>query len=135
MLARRLLLVLMLQVEAEGSIPSDLRFYCPNPHCSAPIQLDKSKAQPNDPLNCAACSTKICIFCRVEWHKGFTCEEYQVSHDGRSMNQELEQTTGHVIFLQGIAFPIGNGAESYGAWVLGQSLLFALESMTLSRPP
>ena len=70
-----------MQVEAEASIPEEARFYCPNPHCSAPIYLEGDPA-PDSAQVCPACSSKICAYCRVVWHKGFGCAEYQVGlHD------------------------------------------------------
>ncbi|GAB4815539.1 hypothetical protein N2152v2_002585 [Parachlorella kessleri] len=64
------------QVEAEASIPEVARLYCPNPHCSAPFHLEGEPA-PNSPQICPACSHKIFPYCRVVWHKGFSCVEYQ----------------------------------------------------------
>ncbi|PSC76100.1 E3 ubiquitin-ligase ARI4 [Micractinium conductrix] len=64
------------QVMAEASIPEQARFYCPNRRCSAPFPLDR-EPQPDTPSFCPACDSKICTHCRVVWHKGFRCAEYQ----------------------------------------------------------
>ncbi|GAB4815536.1 hypothetical protein N2152v2_002582 [Parachlorella kessleri] len=66
------------QVEAEASIPEERKFYCPNSRCSALIVLE-GEALPDSPQVCPACSHKICAYCRVVWHKGFDCAEYQDS--------------------------------------------------------
>lgn len=76
------------QVEAEASIPSERRFYCPNPVCSAPLLLD-APAEPNDPLYCAACGSKVCAFCRTVWHKGASCDEYQALPDTLRQPEDL----------------------------------------------
>ena len=70
-----------LQVEAEASIPDECKFYCPNSCCSA-LMAFEGEALPDSPQFCPACSHKICTYCRVVWHKGFGCAEYQVGlHD------------------------------------------------------
>ena len=66
-----------LQVQAEASIPDQLRFYCPNPRCSAPFVLEGEPGR-DSPIFCPTCSTKLCAWCRTIWHKGFGCQEYQV---------------------------------------------------------
>ncbi|KAF9819392.1 hypothetical protein IEO21_02135 [Rhodonia placenta] len=51
------------------------RYYCPNPRCSALVQVHDD---PNDPLaQCPSCNSRICVPCRVVWHENLTCEEYQ----------------------------------------------------------
>lgn len=70
------------QVMAEASIPEQARFYCPNRRCSAPFPLDR-EPQPDTPSFCPACDSKICTHCRVVWHKGFRCAEYQVGSTGK----------------------------------------------------
>ncbi|KAI0336752.1 hypothetical protein GY45DRAFT_1315385 [Cubamyces sp. BRFM 1775] len=51
------------------------RHYCPNPHCSALVQLDEDSEDPQ--AICPSCNTVICVPCRVVWHNDLTCEEYQ----------------------------------------------------------
>ncbi len=67
----------LVQVEAEASIPDQLRCYCPNPRCSVPFLLEAEPAA-DSPVYCPACSTKICAFCSIVWHEGCGCKEYQV---------------------------------------------------------
>ncbi|KAI0659334.1 hypothetical protein C8Q70DRAFT_987272 [Cubamyces menziesii] len=51
------------------------RYYCPNPHCSALVQLDEDSDDPQ--AICPSCNKVICVPCRVVWHDDLTCEEYQ----------------------------------------------------------
>lgn len=63
------------KLSVEASIPAEQRFYCPFPNCSALMQLDRMG--PDSPVRCYSCSKDLCPFCRVGWHKGFTCQRYQ----------------------------------------------------------
>ncbi|CAL1708948.1 unnamed protein product [Somion occarium] len=51
------------------------RHYCPNPRCSALVQLHDDPDEPQ--AQCPACSTLMCVPCRVVWHQDLSCEEYQ----------------------------------------------------------
>ncbi|KAH9849628.1 hypothetical protein C2E23DRAFT_355417 [Lenzites betulinus] len=51
------------------------RHYCPNPRCSALVQLDEDSDDPQ--AVCPSCASVICVPCRVVWHQDLTCEEYQ----------------------------------------------------------
>ncbi|KAI0827131.1 hypothetical protein BC628DRAFT_1409914 [Trametes gibbosa] len=51
------------------------RHYCPNPRCSALVQLDEDSDDPQ--AICPACNLVICVPCRTVWHHELTCEEYQ----------------------------------------------------------
>ncbi|KAI0674525.1 hypothetical protein C8Q78DRAFT_1015358 [Trametes maxima] len=51
------------------------RHYCPNPRCSALVQLDEDSEDPQ--ALCPSCNSLICVPCRVVWHDDLTCEEYQ----------------------------------------------------------
>ncbi|KZT10255.1 uncharacterized protein LAESUDRAFT_672944 [Laetiporus sulphureus 93-53] len=62
------------------SIP---RYYCPNPRCSAIVEAHDDEDAPQ--ATCPVCSTAICVPCKVLWHEGFSCEEYQaLPEDERS---------------------------------------------------
>ncbi|KAI0066084.1 hypothetical protein BV25DRAFT_1868368 [Artomyces pyxidatus] len=54
------------------SIP---RYYCPNPQCSARVQIDEDAEDPQ--AECPSCNSLICVPCRTTWHEDMTCEEYQ----------------------------------------------------------
>ncbi|KIY43295.1 hypothetical protein FISHEDRAFT_53809 [Fistulina hepatica ATCC 64428] len=67
------------------SIP---RFYCPNPKCSALVQIHDDPDEPQ--AICPSCRQTLCVECRVRWHKGYTCEEYQaIPPDERSPEDQL----------------------------------------------
>ncbi|KAI0073639.1 hypothetical protein K474DRAFT_1720258 [Panus rudis PR-1116 ss-1] len=51
------------------------RTYCPNPRCSALVQLDEDPDEPE--AVCPVCSVMVCVPCRTIWHEDLTCEEYQ----------------------------------------------------------
>ncbi|KAM5533573.1 hypothetical protein V8D89_012789 [Ganoderma adspersum] len=51
------------------------KYYCPNPKCSALVQVDEEEDDPQ--AECPSCDAIICVPCRVVWHDGLTCEEYQ----------------------------------------------------------
>ncbi|KAI0053773.1 hypothetical protein FA95DRAFT_1586011 [Auriscalpium vulgare] len=54
------------------SIP---KYYCPNPRCSARVQIDDAVEDPH--AECPACTQHLCVPCRSIWHEDMTCEEYQ----------------------------------------------------------
>ncbi|OSD08736.1 hypothetical protein PYCCODRAFT_1455722 [Trametes coccinea BRFM310] len=56
-------------------LDSGPRHYCPNPRCSALVQIDEESEDPQ--AVCPACSSLICVPCRVLWHTDLNCEEYQ----------------------------------------------------------
>ncbi|KAK7683547.1 hypothetical protein QCA50_013382 [Cerrena zonata] len=51
------------------------RHYCPNPRCSALVQLHDDPDEPQ--AQCPACQSLMCVPCRVIWHADMSCEEYQ----------------------------------------------------------
>ncbi|KDQ60169.1 hypothetical protein JAAARDRAFT_597882 [Jaapia argillacea MUCL 33604] len=67
------------------SIP---RYYCPNPRCSALVQVHEDPDEPQ--AVCPSCTTLICVPCRVVWHDKMTCETYQaLPPDERSPEDQL----------------------------------------------
>ncbi|KAI6003030.1 hypothetical protein EDD15DRAFT_2157678 [Pisolithus albus] len=59
------------------------KHYCPNPRCSALVQVEED---PNEPMAlCPECRETICIPCNVLWHHELTCAEFQdLPEDERS---------------------------------------------------
>ena len=47
--------------------------YCPTAGCNYLCYFDKNEFH----LNCPLCKKSYCLKCKVEWHMGMTCEEYQ----------------------------------------------------------
>ncbi|KAF7349314.1 RBR-type E3 ubiquitin transferase [Mycena sanguinolenta] len=68
-----------------NSIP---HLYCPNPKCSAVVQMPEDT---NDPQAiCPFCHLLLCVPCRVAWHDGISCEQYQaLPPDERSPEDRL----------------------------------------------
>ncbi|KAI6134825.1 hypothetical protein EDD17DRAFT_1548966 [Pisolithus thermaeus] len=51
------------------------KHYCPNPRCSALVQVEED---PDEPMAvCPRCRETICVPCKVLWHHDLTCEEFQ----------------------------------------------------------
>ncbi|KAH7882296.1 hypothetical protein F5I97DRAFT_1817136 [Phlebopus sp. FC_14] len=63
--------------------------YCPNPRCSALVQLHED---PDEPMaTCPSCGEAMCVACKVLWHEDLTCEEYMqaLPEDERSPEDQL----------------------------------------------
>ncbi|KAH7882297.1 hypothetical protein F5I97DRAFT_1817067 [Phlebopus sp. FC_14] len=62
--------------------------YCPNPRCSALVQLDED---PDEPMaTCPSCGEAMCVACKALWHEDLTCEEYMaLPEDERSPEDQL----------------------------------------------
>ncbi|KAG8050183.1 hypothetical protein GUJ93_ZPchr0009g1346 [Zizania palustris] len=54
---------------------SALKFYCPFKDCSA-LLVDDGETEIKD-AECPHCCRMFCAQCKVPWHDGATCEEYQ----------------------------------------------------------
>lgn len=73
----------------EAAIPESDKVYCPYPNCSALMTLsglDRSRqaCSSSHPFptaigcsECHQCHKFFCIECRVPWHTGMSCQEYQ----------------------------------------------------------
>lgn len=73
----------------EAAIPDSDKVYCPYPNCSALMTLsgiDRSRqaCSSSHPFptaigctECKQCHKLFCIECRVPWHIGISCQEYQ----------------------------------------------------------
>lgn len=73
----------------EAAIPESDKVYCPYPNCSALMTLsgiDRSRqaCSSSHPFptaigctECKQCHKLFCIECRVPWHIGISCQEYQ----------------------------------------------------------
>ncbi|KAJ7637178.1 hypothetical protein FB45DRAFT_789450 [Roridomyces roridus] len=68
-----------------NSIP---HLYCPNPKCSAVVQTPEDSEDPQ--AVCPSCQLLMCVPCRVAWHNGISCEQYQaLPPDERSPEDRL----------------------------------------------
>ena len=66
---------------------------CPTPDCSF-IFLPNHETH----FECPQCSKEYCLKCRVEYHKGITCEDYQIYYNGDSEDLKF------FIFVKGQKF-------------------------------
>jgi hypothetical protein len=57
--------------------------WCPTPNCEFAFVFDKDDTQ----LDCPTCKKKYCLNCRVEYHKGFTCDEYKIVKDPEKLDK------------------------------------------------
>jgi len=51
--------------------------WCPTPDCKFAFIFEKGDTQ----LDCPNCKRKYCLNCRVDFHEGFSCEEYAMVRD------------------------------------------------------
>lgn len=51
--------------------------WCPTPNCKFAFEADSNVPE----FFCQLCKKHYCLRCRVEYHKGMTCKEYQISND------------------------------------------------------
>ncbi|KAM0853759.1 hypothetical protein ACQ4PT_050875 [Festuca glaucescens] len=62
----------------EAALPGELKFYCPFKDCSALMVDDTS---PGDAavtnVECPHCNRIFCVRCKVPWHDGVQCAEFQ----------------------------------------------------------
>lgn len=50
--------------------------WCPTPDCKFVFEADPSVPE----FSCQVCTKHYCLACRVEYHKGMTCKEYQINN-------------------------------------------------------
>lgn len=55
-------------------IESGEAFFCSNPRCCEVLELNEDT---EIGVECPSCFTRLCSSCKVAWHNGLTCEEYQ----------------------------------------------------------
>jgi len=48
------------------------KIYCPFPNCGAAYDLEEGVAE----VRCLECNRSFCGTCRVPWHEGYTCKEF-----------------------------------------------------------
>lgn len=80
------LIQVMSQRSKESSIPVTEKVYCPYPKCSALMSksevLEYTKtvdftAEQSGVRKCIKCLKRFCIKCKVPWHDGRTCRDYE----------------------------------------------------------
>lgn len=79
---------IIIQRFKESSIPVSEKVYCPRPRCSALMSktevLEYTKnmhgnAKQSGARECMKCHRLFCINCKISWHDGMTCKDYQNS--------------------------------------------------------
>ncbi|XXG40668.1 hypothetical protein AAC387_Pa01g1330 [Persea americana] len=69
----------------ESMVPGLQRFYCPFTDCAALLADDGGEVVRQS--ECPNCRRLFCAQCRVSWHSGIECEEYQkLNEDDRGRN-------------------------------------------------
>nr|KYP31239.1 RING finger protein 31 [Cajanus cajan] len=59
----------------ENLIPGSQKFYCPFKDCSAMLISDTEEVMTSS--ECPHCNRLFCAQCKVSWHAGINCEEFQ----------------------------------------------------------
>ncbi|XP_017771159.1 PREDICTED: probable E3 ubiquitin-protein ligase RNF144A-A, partial [Nicrophorus vespilloides] len=61
------------------------RMWCPRAGCETVCNLCPSKRCQPQSVHCPTCTVNFCSNCKLEWHAGLTCEEYnkQLAKQGR----------------------------------------------------
>ncbi|KAF8025932.1 hypothetical protein BT93_F2688 [Corymbia citriodora subsp. variegata] len=70
----------------EGLILEAERFYCPFKDCSALLINDGGEVVRES--ECPSCRRLFCGQCRVPWHAGVECQEFQELNEGERMSEE-----------------------------------------------
>jgi len=66
---------------------SDEITFCPTAGCNYMCSYDKNEFH----LNCPLCKKSYCLQCKTEWHKGMTCQEYQISKNKDENDVKFEE--------------------------------------------
>jgi len=66
---------------------SDEITFCPTAGCNYMCSYDKNEFH----LNCPMCKKSYCLQCKTEWHKGMTCEEYQITKNKDENDVKFEE--------------------------------------------
>ncbi|KAI6679803.1 hypothetical protein NL676_033684 [Syzygium grande] len=71
----------------EALILESERFYCPYKDCSALLIKDGRAAMRES--ECLNCRRLFCVKCRVPWHAGMGCEEFQKLNEGEREREDI----------------------------------------------
>ena len=66
--------------------PDEITF-CPTAGCKYMCSYDKNEFH----LECPMCQKSYCLQCKTEWHKGMTCQEYQISKNKDENDVKFEE--------------------------------------------
>ncbi|XP_050897600.1 E3 ubiquitin-protein ligase RSL1-like [Lathyrus oleraceus] len=72
----------------EETVLSSEKFYCPFKDCSAMLVNDEKEAVVTS-SECPHCHRLFCAQCKVSWHAGVDCEEFQSLKDGERGREDM----------------------------------------------
>ncbi|XP_010917468.4 uncharacterized protein [Elaeis guineensis] len=65
------------------------KFYCPYGECSFLMEGDEGGGEVVTKSECPSCHRLFCARCRVPWHEGIGCEEFQQLGEGERGREDL----------------------------------------------
>ncbi|XP_058757862.1 E3 ubiquitin-protein ligase RSL1-like [Vicia villosa] len=71
----------------EALINASQKFYCPFANCSALLINDETEAVTNS--ECPNCNRMFCAQCKVPWHDGIKCSEFQKLNAGEREKEDI----------------------------------------------
>lgn len=77
------------KILCESLISSWDKFYCPFKDCSAMMVGDGSNAEVTQ-TECPSCNRLFCVKCKVTWHAGIGCEEFQRFGNSKKKSSDEE---------------------------------------------
>jgi hypothetical protein len=77
----------MIKINHLAENNSDEITFCPAAGCNYMCSYDKNEFH----LNCPLCKKSYCLQCKTEWHKGMTCEEYQITKNKDENDVKFEE--------------------------------------------
>ncbi|KAF3506290.1 hypothetical protein F2Q69_00003398 [Brassica cretica] len=83
----------------ESLIVSSEKVYCPFEDCSAMMVVDDDDDQGDEvtETECPSCHRLFCARCKVTWHAGIGCEEFQRSGNTRKKNKRSDEEDAMLI--------------------------------------
>ncbi|KAF3545536.1 hypothetical protein DY000_02004187 [Brassica cretica] len=83
----------------ESLIVSSEKLYCPFEDCSAMMVVDDDDDQGDEvtETECPSCHRLFCARCKVTWHAGIGCEEFQRSGNTRKKNKRSDEEDAMLI--------------------------------------
>ncbi|KAL5055922.1 hypothetical protein RYX36_036604 [Vicia faba] len=72
----------------EDTVLSSEKFYCPFKDCSAMLVNDEKEAVVTS-SECPHCHRLFCAQCKVTWHAGVDCKEFQSLEDGERGREDI----------------------------------------------
>lgn len=73
----------------ESTIPISQKFYCPYKNCSAILQNDNGEEEVIRESKCPECQRLFFAQCKVPWHPGFECTEFQEFNENERDEADL----------------------------------------------